>query len=219
MNISRTSSLARLSPLTGSHQGKAYQVPAPPEQSGDEAHLSTRVKVGAGVMLGLTLAGIAGGMVGGAAAPQAMVQLQSVPSQSWISTSDEVAWGKQTAQQVEKETKLWANPEAQARLESIGQRLALTSSRPDIDFTFKLLDTDAANAFALPGGTVYATRALMQKFTDDDQLAFVLGHEIAHVELRHSERALNQTLLQKLVTLPIHFRQWPIARAALNAGD
>lgn len=167
-------------------------------------------------MLGLTVVGVAGGLMG---APQAQVQVREMPSQTWLSTSDEVELGKQASQQLEKEYKVWNNPEQQARLDSIGQRLASTSSRQDIKFSFKMLDTDMINAMALPGGNVYATRALMQKFPDDDQLAFVLGHEIAHVEQRHSVDKMGETILRKLMTLPLSFRQWNISKFVLNAGD
>ncbi|MBS2036583.1 M48 family metalloprotease [bacterium] len=220
MNISRNPGLARLSPLASRPAGcKAPdpQQPQLPDQNGDKASVSTRVKIGAGVMLGLTLAGVAGGLL--AHAPQAQVQLQNIPSQTWLSTSDEVELGKQASAQLEKEFKVWNNPQQQARLEALGQRLASTSTRQDIQFSFKMLDTDMVNAMALPGGNVYATRALMQKFPDDDQLAFVLGHEIAHVEQRHSVAKLQETVLRKVVTLPLVFRQWNISKVALDAGD
>ncbi len=220
MNISRNSGFARLSPLSSRQPGSnapAPQQPEPPDQNGDKASISRKVKIGAGVMLGLTVAGVVGGMV--ANPHQAQIQLQKVPSETFFSTQDEVELGKQASAQLEKQYKVWKNPEQQARLNAIGQRLAATSTRQDIKFNFKMLDTDMINAMALPGGNVYATRALMQKFPDDDQLAFVLGHEIAHVEQRHSVAKMEETVLRKIVTLPLAFRQWHISRIALDAGD
>lgn len=220
MNISRNSGLAGLSPLSSRQPGPnapAPKQPEPPDPHGDKTSLSTGVKLGAGLMLGLTVAGVVGGMV--AQPHQAQVQLQKVPSQTWMSTTDEVELGKQASAQLEKEYKVWNNPQEQARLEAIGQRLAATSTRQDLNFRFKMLDTDQINAMALPGGNVYATRALMQKFPDDDQLAFVLGHEIAHVEQRHSVAKLQETVLRRVVTLPLVFRQWNISKVAMNAGD
>lgn len=219
MNVARTHAFSRLSPLASKGPGPSApppQAPEPPDQKGDRAAISGKVKIGAGIMLGLTVAGVAGGLMG---VPQAQVQIREMPGQTWLSTSDEVELGKQASQQLEKEYKVWDNPEQQARLDSIGQRLASTSSRQDIEFKFKMLDTDMINAMALPGGNVYATRALMQKFPDDDQLAFVLGHEIAHVEQRHSVDKMGETILRKLLTLPLSFRQWNLSKFALNAGD
>ncbi|MBT9589189.1 M48 family metalloprotease [bacterium] len=180
---------------------------------------SSPVRVGAAFLLGISVAGVVTGC--SPSPPQALVQVQvkSPPSQTWISTADEVELGKQVSQAVEKEMPLWHNPQAQQRLNKIGQRLAQTSTRHDLEYRFKLLDSDLVNAMAVPGGTMYATRALMEKFPDDDQLAFVLGHELAHVEQRHSISKLTQTMLRRVLTLPLQFRSWPISRAALQAGD
>lgn len=219
MNISRPNAFSRLSPLAG--KGPSAPPPGqpePPEQDGDKASISAKVKVGAGIMLGLTVAGVVGGLAG-AAPPQAQVQVREMPSQTWLSTSDEVQLGKQGSEQLEKQFKVWVNPEQQSRLDSIGHSLAATSTRQDIKFSFKMLDTDMINAMALPGGHVYATRGLMEKFPDNDQLAFVLGHEIAHVEERHSVEKMGETVLRKLVTLPLNFRQWNLSKYFLNAGD
>ncbi|MFN8609059.1 MAG: M48 family metalloprotease [Vulcanimicrobiota bacterium] len=221
MNISPRPGMARLSPLStrpGGPNAPAPKQPQPAEQDPDRTDLSSKVKVGAGVMLGLSVVGALGGILV-ANSHQAQVQVQKIPSQTWLSTSDEVELGKQASAQLEKQYKVWNNPQEQARLERLGQRLAATSTRQDIKFSFKMLDTDMVNAMALPGGNVYATRALMQKFPDDDQLAFVLGHEIAHVEQRHSVAKLQETLLRKAVTLPLIFRQWHISKIALDAGD
>lgn len=170
-------------------------------------------------MLGLAVAGAVGGVVMTSPPPQALVQVKAPPGQTFLTTADEVELGKQVAQELEKQMPVWNNPQAQARLNRIGQRLAETSARQDVKYEFKLLDSPTINAMAIPGGTIYATRGLMEKFPDDGQLAFVVGHEVGHVEQRHSMQKLTQTLLRKLVTLPLSFRQWPISRAALNAGD
>lgn len=227
MNTLGKNAISQLSPLAarGPRSSRpAPGAPEPPEQNGDKATISGRAKVGAGVMLGLTAVGLLAGCSNGNApattkAPQAQIQLCKTPSQTWISTQKEVELGKQASAQLEKECQLWNNPEQQARLQAIGQRLASTSSRQDIEFSFKMLDTDVINAMALPGGNVYATRALMQKFPDDDQLAFVLGHEIAHVEQRHVVAKLEESTLRQLLTLPLSFRQWNISKIALDGGD
>jgi predicted Zn-dependent protease len=55
-------------------------------------------------------------------------------------------------------------------------------------FTFRVLDTEVVNAFALPGGFVYVTRGLLAHLDSEAQLAVVLGHEVAHVAARHSSK-------------------------------
>lgn len=210
--------LPSLSPLGRREPGSKGKAPTPPDPEGQDRFIPSRpARIGAAVLLGISVAGLVAGC--SPPPPQALVQVKSPPSQTWISTADEVELGKQVSQALEKEMPLWHNPEAQQRLESIGRRLTQNSTRHDLEYRFKLLDSDQVNAMAVPGGTMYATRALMEKFPDDDQLAFVLGHELAHVEQRHSVSKLTQTMLRRVLTLPLQFRSWPISRAAVQAGD
>jgi hypothetical protein len=58
--------------------------------------------------------------------------------------------------------------------------------RSDLKYHFYIVNTDMVNAFALPGGYVFVTRGLMNFIENDDELAAVLGHELAHVARRHS---------------------------------
>lgn len=70
----------------------------------------------------------------------------------------------------------------------------------DIDFTFRVLNSDIVNAFALPGGYVYFTRGLLTHMNNEAQLAVVIGHEIGHVAARHaSQRAVQQQAGQLLL--------------------
>ena len=60
------------------------------------------------------------------------------------------------------------------------------SERPDLPWTFRVLDDPLINAFALPGGFIYVTRGILAHFESEAELAGVLGHEIGHVTARHS---------------------------------
>ncbi len=60
---------------------------------------------------------------------------------------------------------------------------------------------------------------MYEKYPDDAELTFILGHEMAHVEQRHAVERLNQTVLRRLGTLPMLLKQWPTARSALELGD
>jgi len=77
---------------------------------------------------------------------------------------------------------------------SVGDLLVRTSERPDLDFTFTILDTPIVNAFALPGGYVYVTRGLLSLANSEAELAGVLGHEIGHVTARHTAERYGQTV-------------------------
>lgn len=103
--------------------------------------------------------------------------------------------GKQYHQEILKQYSVYDDPELQNYVNDIGQRLAKKSHRPDLPFTFTLLDSPQVNAFALPGGYVYVTRGIMAYMTKESHLAGVIGHEIGHVTGRHgAQRARQQQI-------------------------
>jgi predicted Zn-dependent protease len=73
-------------------------------------------------------------------------------------------------------------------MEAVGRRVAAHSPRQDVRYRFHVADLEVPNAFALPGGPVFVTRGLLALVRSEDELAGVLGHEIAHVAARHSVR-------------------------------
>jgi len=72
-----------------------------------------------------------------------------------------------------------------AYVTEIGDRLVQVSERPDLEFTFTLIDSPEINAFALPGGYVYVNRGLITFTNTEAELAGVIAHEIAHITARH----------------------------------
>ena len=81
-----------------------------------------------------------------------------------------------------------------AYVNSVGQKVAASSDRTNIAYHFAVVDSSDVNAFALPGGYIYITRGLLVKLENEAQLASVLGHEIGHVNARHSMKRMQQTL-------------------------
>jgi predicted Zn-dependent protease len=73
-----------------------------------------------------------------------------------------------------------------AYVEAVGRRLAHHAPGYGFDYRFRVVDADAPNAFALPGGHVYISRGAVALCNSEDELAGVLGHEVAHVSLRHA---------------------------------
>jgi predicted Zn-dependent protease len=112
-----------------------------------------------------------------------------------LSESWEINAGKQYHQEILKQYTVYDDPALQEYVNSIGQRLAKKSHRPDLPFTFTLLDSPQVNAFALPGGYVYITRGIMAYMNKEAHLAGVIGHEIGHVTGRHgAQRAAQQQI-------------------------
>ncbi len=77
----------------------------------------------------------------------------------------------------------------------VGQWVAQNSGRKDVTWRFGVLDTDAINAFAAPGGYVFVTKGLYRRLNSEAELAGVLGHEIAHVTQKHHLKVLKQSTL------------------------
>lgn len=113
----------------------------------------------------------------------------------FYSTEKEVKIGQSMARQVAKSFKFVDDALKQKKIEEIGQRLASVSARKEISYHFKLIDKDDINAFALPGGYVYMFSGLWNDIEkDDDEIAAVLAHEIAHINARHSITRLQNSL-------------------------
>ncbi|HEX8097160.1 MAG TPA: M48 family metallopeptidase [Pyrinomonadaceae bacterium] len=116
-----------------------------------------------------------------------------------ISERDEIRLGAQFHQEVIKKFKLTSA--GQERVNRLGQRVARTSLRPNIVYRFFVVQGREINAFSAPGGYIYVTTALLA-LANDDELAAVLSHEVAHVVARHSLKSLqNSQALSQLADL------------------
>lgn len=85
--------------------------------------------------------------------------------------------------------------EVQAFVDRVGRKLAVVTEQPDITWTFTVLDSDVVNAFALPGGFVYVTRALLALAEDEAEVAGVLAHEIGHITARHTAQRMTRSTI------------------------
>jgi Zn-dependent protease with chaperone function len=109
--------------------------------------------------------------------------------------AEELALGPQIAGRVLGARDLWADAGAQRRVNVIGRWVANQTARPDLPWTFGVIDTPEVNAFAAPGGYVLVTRGLYEIVGSDAELAAVLGHEISHgVERDHYDVVRKQEL-------------------------
>lgn len=99
------------------------------------------------------------------------------------STAAEIALGQRLAAEVERGQHMPAD--LTAYVSAVGQRLVQGAHRQDLRWRFRVIDSPAVNAFALPGGSVYLYKGLFDRLHDESQLAALLGHEIAHADLYH----------------------------------
>lgn len=108
---------------------------------------------------------------------------------SLLSEADELAIGQQQDAEIRREMGVYDDPALQRYVNEIGQEIARASHRPNLPWTFTVVDSPAINAFALPGGYIYLTRGILAYLDDEAELAGVLGHEIGHVTARHAAQA------------------------------
>ncbi|QJB55584.1 M48 family metalloprotease [Pseudodesulfovibrio sp. zrk46] len=81
---------------------------------------------------------------------------------------------------------------------SVGARLAKTSHRPDMPYSFRVVNANYVNAYAFPGGTIAATRGIMLELDNEAELAGLIGHEVGHVNARHTASRMSN---QQAVTI------------------
>lgn len=102
-----------------------------------------------------------------------------------ISEEDEIQVGREAAQQVERENPILRNQSVNRYVQTLGDRLARHSNRPNLRYHFKVIDKPEVNAFALPGGYVFINRGILELSENESEVAGVVAHEIAHIGERH----------------------------------
>ncbi len=115
-----------------------------------------------------------------------------------IGQGQEIELGRQADREIAAAMGLYPDERVQGYVAQLGRGLAQRAERPDLPWTFRVLDDPVVNAFALPGGFIYVTRGLMTHLDSEAQLAAVLGHEIGHVTARHSVERLSKQQLAGL---------------------
>ncbi len=115
-----------------------------------------------------------------------------------LDAQQEIALGEQNAKQILKNAKISNDNVLIQMIQRVGSRIAKGADRPDFQWEFYLLESPQINAFCLPGGKVFVYTGLMQIIANDDELAVVLSHEIAHAILRHGAERLSMQQLQQI---------------------
>lgn len=159
------------------------------------AHLRT-LALPVALSVALTLALSLAPAVGPAAGLAPVAQAQGFFDQLLVSL--EIAIGESVAEDVIAEygPPISLPPRQQRRVDAaFANIVAQASRRKELEYSLKILDSDVVNAFAAPGGHIFVTTGLLQHVGDDiDALANVLGHEVAHVELKHGMNSLTRQL-------------------------
>jgi predicted Zn-dependent protease len=117
---------------------------------------------------------------------------------SLISESQEVSMGQEAAKEVTASIQPVADDALQRYVSGLGMLLARTSERPNLPWSFTVIDDPQVNAFALPGGPIFITRGILTHMNSEAQLVSVLGHEIGHITAKHSVHQLSQAQLAQI---------------------
>lgn len=113
-----------------------------------------------------------------------------------MSEQEEIALGKKAfPEAIQRMQGEYDDPHLKEYVTAVGVRLAKVSHRPNLTYTFKVVNDSSPNAFAMPGGNIAITRGLLVALENEAQLSAVLGHELGHVTARHSVQNLQRGML------------------------
>jgi predicted Zn-dependent protease len=135
---------------------------------------------------------------------------------SMLSRAEEEEYAKALIMQMRAYEVLNEDPLISAYFRDMGYRLASNSDRPDKSFTFVVLDQKVVNAFAAPGGVIALYSGLILAADDENEVAGVLAHEIAHITQLHLYRALEN---QQAMTIPIALAMLALVLAGGGSGE
>jgi predicted Zn-dependent protease len=129
---------------------------------------------------------------------------RKVAHKSIISEEKEIAMGKQYSTEIDRQAKLLTDPVVNEYVNRVAQNVARNSDLK-IPLTVKVIDSPELNAFALPGGFLYVNTGLILAAEEEDQVAGVVGHEIAHVACRHWASQMTKMTVAQFAMIPLIF--------------
>jgi predicted Zn-dependent protease len=112
-----------------------------------------------------------------------------------LSDKQEVALGGQINDEILKQVELNNDPAINNYVKQIGARLVPNSDRPNLPFTFQVVNDDSINAFATMGGYVYVHTGLLKAAETEAEVAGVMAHEIAHITNKHALKQMRQRII------------------------
>jgi len=111
-----------------------------------------------------------------------------------LSPGEETALGRDAARQVLAKNKLSRDGGMNAAVRRVGSAIARVADMPGARWEFHVIDDKQPNAFCLPGGIIFVNSGIFRYARSDDQLAAVIGHEVAHALARHGAERMSRQL-------------------------
>ncbi len=142
------------------------------------------------------------------------------PADAALSPSVERAIGKSFMRQIRASVPLVRDIQVNEYMKSLGARLATNVDNPENhEFTFFVIQNPAINAFAIPGGFIGINSGLIEAMDQEDQLAAVVGHEIAHITQRHHARSVASSKRNRLTAVAAVLAAIIIGQSNPQAGQ
>lgn len=135
-----------------------------------------------------------------------------------LSIEEEMTIGREAWKETVSRHTVVTNSQQQTRVERLALPFLKEIARKDVEYRFTIIDDDAVNAFAHLGGFVYVNRGLLNAVQDDDELSFVIGHEIAHVDRRHCVKNMTAIVRAQQATGGFGGSLASIAYQAISVG-
>ncbi len=173
----------------------------------------------AGIIRKSTLVLLATGLTLAVLSPAAEINLPDIgsPADATLSKNDEARLGRAIMAQIRKMGQVVEDPLITEYVNEIGHRIAAQANNDGIyNFSFFVIEDPVINAFALPGGFIGVHTGLLEATRNEDELAGVLAHEVAHVTQRHIARSIHSSQRQSMMSMAIMLGA--ILAAAAGAG-
>ena len=123
---------------------------------------------------------------------------------NFTSLEKEIALGRELAAEIERQVRLVDDPVISEYVNRVGQNI-VRNSDAQVPFTFKVVEDDSINAFALPGGFVFVNTGILLRADEEAEVAGVLAHEIAHVTARHGTENSTKSQIINIASIPLIF--------------
>lgn len=136
-----------------------------------------------------------------------------------ISPAQERKLGEDVMRQARRSLVFVEDPEINAYIQGLGQRLAARSDARSQEFQFFVIADPSLNAFAVPGGFIAVHTGLLRETQSEAELASVLAHEIAHITQRHYARMLTEAQRSTLPTMAALLAAIVLASSGHKGGD
>ncbi len=148
-----------------------------------------------------------------------LLLLAGRPAHANLETALEKFIGRQAAVGLADQFGTRADPVLTEWVSRVGDRVSVVAPRQNVRYRVQIMDSDEANAIALPGGFIFVTRGLLEFVQDDDELACVIAHEVGHVSARHSMRQIKHQILASFVLTMVNDKAGNLAGSAASLAD